>query len=498
MIRRSGYARLFTAAVALGLALGVGVLGSSATGRGRAGDGAEDLSKSYSAVVGKDLTADGSVLFFHQEDLFVDALQHISIVPHQTHDLSVEPTVQLYWIEIPQVEETYGYVGTFTYDDDAVPGGLSTGLNEHGVIIGMNVGYPKEVYSGPDGMLWSDFMKIVLERASTAQEGIEILGWLTETYHNTDDPGQMYVVADPKEGWVFESTPTHWVAKRVPDDGMWIMANRYRVGGEWDLGSPDIVGWAIDNGWYDPYTNGPFNWARYYTRPGREARPYDIMREERSDQILSEAVENGGVTLETVMALMRDHYEGTEYYYDPPHLSPYRNIEISRTVTSVIGHLRSDLPRPIGAMGWISLSPPATTTYLPVYSGITEVAEPAQTGVAYNGLADFDANSAWWSFSIIRRLTQTDWNAFFPTVRRYWGQFESRAIRESSKVESNALEAWVSGDEAAAREILTDFSARTVLDAQAAAYRLRGWLEGECKVIESPWSNNCPPVTSSP
>lgn len=439
---------------------------------------------SYTAMVGKDLTADGSVLFFHQEDLSRYALHHVRVTPRQTHDLRQNPNVQLYWIEIPQVRTTYGYIAGHTFDDDYVPGGLSFGVNEHGVAIGMNVGYPKEPLPDRDGMLWSDFMKIVLERATTAAEAVEILAALTETYHNTDDPGQIFGIADPNEAWVFEASVTRWVAKRVPDDGMWVIANRYTIGTEWDRASEDLVEFAIENGWYDPERDGPFHFSRVYTRDTYDSRrewfpnrPYDYLREARSYDFLAKAAANGGVTVQDVMELMRDHYNGTFLYHDPPHQSPYRNIEISRTVSSIVAQLRSDMPDGVGHLAWITLSPPATTPYLPFHVGITSVAAPVETGVAYNGMADFDPDSAWWSFSVIRDQVEQDWGKYFPIVQNFWRAFEQRVFLQTEQVESLALEAYERGNVEAARAILTDFSARIALEAHAEAHRLRAWLE---------------------
>ena len=438
---------------------------------------------SYTAIVGKDATSDGSVLFFHQEDLGVNSLQHVRVVPRQAHDLEENPMVELYWIEIPQVDSTYAYVGNYTYDDDAIPGGLSGGMNEHGVVIGMNVGYPKEPIPEEDGLLWSDFMQIVLERARTAQEGIEILGWLTEEYHNTDDPGQMYGVADPNEGWIFESTPTRWVAKRVEDDGWWVLANRYTIGTEWDLGSEDIVEFAIDNGWYDPAEDAPFHFARVYTRDTFDRRnewfpnrPYDYLREARSEQFLTDTARNGGISLEDVMTLMRDHYSDTFLYHDPPHQSPYRNIEISRTVASLVGHLQNNQPAELGSVLWMTLSPPATTPYLPFWAGATEIAEPLGVGVAYEGIEDFDPASAWWSFNAVRRMAEQDWGTYFPVVEDFWSSFERRAIAETRLTQTAALELWNQGDEDGARQLLTDFSSELAQEAHTEAHKLREWL----------------------
>lgn len=260
----------------------------------------------------------------------------------------------------------------------------------------------------------------------------------------------------------------------------------------------DHVGPAHDEHWYDPDTDGPFHFALVYTLPGYQAREYDTLRERRSEQVLTAAIKDGGVRLQDVTRLMRDHYEGTPYYFNPPHESPYRNIEISRTVTSVIVHLRDHMPPPLGALAWISLSPPATTTYLPFHQGIRWTGKSARTGVAYDGIEDFDPSSAWWSFSVIRRLTEQNWSRNYPVVRRDWKRFEDRTIAASRDVDQIALKAWRRGDHSLARNVVTRFSAKTLRTAVEAAHRLRGWFEGLCPPPRSPWSTTCPVVTDPP
>lgn len=105
------------------------------------------------------------------------------------------------------------------------------------------------------------------------------------------------------------------------------------------------------------------------------------------------------------------------------------------------------------------------------------MAAPVQTGVAYNGMADFSPNSAWWSFSVIRDQVEQDWNKYFPIVRDFWSAFEQRVWLETQEVEALALEAYERGDVTAARELLTSYAARIAYEAQAEAHKLRLWLE---------------------
>src|SRR5690606_4401618 len=170
-------------------------------------------------------------------------------------------------------------------------------------------------------------------------------------------------------------------------------------------------------------------------------------------------------------------YNDTFLYHDPPHESPHRTIELNRTVASIVGQLRSGMPPAVGALAWISLSPPATTPYLPFHAGITGVASSVQTGVAYNGLDDFAPDSAWWSFRILRPQNDLDWRRYYPIVGDFWSALERRLLLQGPAVEEAALVLWEQGQQEKARQLLTDFSAAVSEEARAEAHRLRRWLE---------------------
>jgi dipeptidase len=86
--------------------------------------------------------------------------------------------------------------------------------------------------------------------------------------------GRTYVVADPYEGWVCALVKgRHWVAQRVPDNMVMTIPNYYSIN-EVDLadtanfmGSPDIISYAVERGWYNPETDGKFIFKKVYSRP---------------------------------------------------------------------------------------------------------------------------------------------------------------------------------------------------------------------------------------
>ena len=169
----------------------------------------QDGQKCTTLIVGKNATADGSVLLGHNEDLGDNSAQHIIVVPRKQH--LPEEEFELYsGGTIPQVEETYAYIATRVFDIDYIPGTITSGINEYQVSIGNNMTYSRDELIPPEGkwslkyngIIWTEFSKIVLERAKTAREAVEIIGWLSEEYGLSGDPGTAFGVADPNEGLV--------------------------------------------------------------------------------------------------------------------------------------------------------------------------------------------------------------------------------------------------------------------------------------------------------
>jgi len=132
------------------------------------------------------------------------------------------------------------------------------------------------------GIAWG-LRRIIAERARTAREGVEIAAQLIDTYGYAAS-GRSYQIVDKDEGWMLQIVyGKHYVAKRVPDDEVAFIPNRYTIH-EVDLedtdnyiASPDLITYAIDRGWYTPAVPGDysdFSFARAYQSGYND---YDVM-----------------------------------------------------------------------------------------------------------------------------------------------------------------------------------------------------------------------------
>jgi dipeptidase len=236
-------------------------------------------------MVGKDASADGSIMTTHTADCGICdwTWRHIPAadypagstrkIYHISQIRTWPPAEGLKWdlylkdftgLEIPQILHTYAFHhGVFGY------------MNEHQLAIGEStIGNVRKIHNPTPAPKMDITMLTLLAmgRCRTAREAIRLMGGLAEKYgYGFLDGGEMLAVADPNEVWVFEImpvgplwTPTSgkpgavWCAQRVPDDEVSVCPNESRIG-EIDLKNPDyfmassnVISFAAEQGLYDP------------------------------------------------------------------------------------------------------------------------------------------------------------------------------------------------------------------------------------------------------
>jgi len=201
---------------------------------------------SYAYYVGRNLTADGSVLLAGTGE---EPSSHwLEIVPRRSYPQGATVTVgaterarlPARLSEIPQVRETFRYI-TMNYTSYAgFPAPITNGgLNEHQVAI-RDVWSPSreelaaltpEDQTGPN---YSDLARLAMERASSAREAVRIMGTLIDRHGYTTYGGNSHLIADPEEGWVvieFAGGQGLWVAERLGPDDVRGRVDDWRGGG---------------------------------------------------------------------------------------------------------------------------------------------------------------------------------------------------------------------------------------------------------------------------
>lgn len=341
-----------------------------------------DASASYGYYVGKNLTADGSVLLGGTGE---EPSSHwLEIVPRQTHPADATITVgatesaslPARLIEIPQVRETFRYI-TMNYTSYAgFPAPLTNGgLNEHQVAI-RDIWSPSRpelvamTPSGQTGPNYSDLARTALERARTAREAVAIIGALIDRHGYTTYGGNSHLIADANEGWVvleFAGGQGLWVAERLGPDDVRVsypgyigdLPGDYREHDDW-MGSPNLISFAVEQGWYAPDSGRSFNVDEVYGLGGSMRHPGT---KHVSPRMIEEELRAlAPVTVEEMMAMVRDP-----------------RIADDHAGYGQVAHLRDDLAHPELGLLWVAPTGSVTAPFVPWWIGTREV--PAEYGL---------------------------------------------------------------------------------------------------------------------
>lgn len=108
--------------------------------------------------------------------------------------------------------------------------GAEHGVNEAGVAIGNESIYTTlDPRSAPPALIGMDLVRLGLERAETAHDAIEVMTTLLERYgqggtgHDVGLIGKdrpywsSFLVADPTDAWILETSGNEWAAEQVHD-----------------------------------------------------------------------------------------------------------------------------------------------------------------------------------------------------------------------------------------------------------------------------------------
>ncbi|HTN88502.1 MAG TPA: C69 family dipeptidase [Sorangium sp.] len=428
-------------------------------------------------LVGKGLTEKGNLLHAHNEDLWFDTAQNLLSEPARTVDPASDE--RFYHVSVPYgVTSTLALMGSYNFNIDNVPGDIGLGINENGVMITTNTGHarPEELGEPPAPFVYSDFIRYALERAQTASEAVDLIGAAVEDHGISGDPGLMFFISDPQEGWLVEATPRHWAAVRCPDDGYLARANRYGITTAGDRRSPTLLSDAIDSGWYEPADPGNpedgFSFRDVYGDPEWNSGPYvdyNKPREEAAQDHLAGLTAGGGkVSAEELLPLLRSHFEGTSHHAEPPHdraedvdytgETARRTVCTARTVISLVAEEDDTLPAGMMARWWTALPAPCTGGYFPIYLAHLGQPFPASyTNAAVDGTPRPDIN-AWWAHAALVSAVDQDYPGRHPGVRAAFDAFESDILGRVTSLEADASALYAAGKAAEADALLNGFT----------------------------------------
>lgn len=468
-------------------------------------------------------TVDGSAITTHNDDSTTDTFR-VKMVPAADWPAgSMRPVLkntdkdEYYQLQapitspgsIPQVPHTYAYVNS-TYSF----------MNEKQVGMGETTISGRRELNNPNG--WFDhveLMRLALERASTAREAVQIMGTFAEKYGYCVT-GECLTVIDPNEVWFFEifgpgalwepgsgKPGAVWAAVRIPDGEIGVSANRSRIGAidindtENVMASPNIFSLAEELGLWDLASGKEFK--VYETYGGNSTSLGSRRREWRVLSLLAPSLNldpwaerypfsvkpDKKVTVQDIMAISRDHYEGTPFdvttnflagpfgnpspYGQPSSARPQGSSGAERTISiqgcnyHTVVVARKWLPDWIGGMTWFGYASPNTTCYTPIYCGSLSLPKSFDTGMRGGQYDFFSKASAWWAFNFIDNFVCQAYNLMIKDVNAVKEAIEGEFFAVQPAIESTAVKLY-EADPKLAQTFITNYTmtcANRVVDA---------------------------------
>jgi dipeptidase len=416
--------------------------------------------------------------------------------------------------QIKQVRQTYTVVGNINEHQLAIAETTFGGLTELETQSGAIMDYGSLIY-------------VTLQRAKNAREAVKIMAELVEEYGYYSS-GESFSISDPEEVWIMEligkgegEKGAVWVAKRIPDGYISGHANQARIrtfplanrrtsitSKQFDrLFNPqvevvyahDVISFARSKGFFtgkdadfsfsDIYAPVEFGGARFC-----EARVWTMFRQvhDDMDQYLDYAMghnlsnrmplwikPNRKISLEDMMAFMRDAYEGTPLDMTKdmgagPYKKPYRWRPLTWKVDDVmycheravatqqsgfvfVAQSRSWLPNPIGGILWFGVDDAKSTVFVPMYCSVTEV--PLAFAEGNGAMMEWSETAAFWIFNQVAHLAYMRYDSTIVDIQKVQKELESKFIAYTPAIDIAAHELY-KVDPALAVNFLTEYSVK--------------------------------------
>jgi len=451
---------------------------------------------SYGFYVGKNLTADGSVLLGGTGE---EVSGHwLEIVPRRQHPegstvtvgVTGEASIPGELTKIPQVRETFKYLSMNYSDYQGFPAPLTNGgLNEHGVAI-------RDIWSSSraelvrmtprpqHGPQYSDLARMALERARTAREAVEIIGRLIDQHGYSTYGGNSHLIADKDEGWVvlqFAGGKGLWVAERLGPDDVRVSYPGYigEIPADYrrspdHMGSANLIDFAVEQGWYDPSAGKPFNVHAVYSRqdlPMRSGAKFWA-----TEAIEAELRAQAPVTPAKMMRMVRDP-----------------RIADEEAGYGQVAHLRGDV-RPELNLVWVAPTGSVAAPFIPWHLGATEV--PPEYGIhryLYRDAAATFLNPAYanqegteFAGRLFKRLlyhTCSRPQEFLPEVTQALEAFERGMLEEIALVQDTAETLYAAGRPELGARYLDLFSTTRAAEGMDLGRALLASVEARTKLL---------------
>lgn len=397
--------------------------------------------------VGKDVSADGSIIIGRCEDIgaVYDKLQ--TYVP--ASDVAGRTMDDINGFSYPLPAHTHGY--TQMEDYPAAGDGLYAAVcvNDVSVSITGTVsasGCAAWKEADPrisEGLREAVLPALAAATASTAKEAVDVLCKAVDTYGSAE--GNVILIADQQEAWILEIYGgKHYVAMKLPDDQVAVFGNHFMIGA---IDPEDTENFVVSEGFVETLEEAGLTKK---DEDGKVLAAQSVCDGTRSDgnnlrnwggmNLLAPSIAgeydsdtfypllytpDAKVTLQDVFAVYRCRYEGTPYDLSLEGQGSNRAIAVSGTPDTHVIQLFADMPAAHAAVNWLAFTGAEHSVFIPEIAGITEL--PAAFGV---NAPSYSTDSAYWAFKRICGLADTNRELYSEGVQNFWKLQEDAFIAQ--------------------------------------------------------------------
>ncbi|MCL6104841.1 MAG: C69 family dipeptidase [Actinobacteria bacterium] len=322
--------------------------------------------------------------------------------------------------------------------------GAEHGINAHKVAIGNEKVYTvDDPYQAAPALIGMDLVRLGLERSVSALQAVNEITALIERYgqggvadKNANEPyWSSFLIADPNEAWVLETSSVTWAAKRIGIDGTGgaAISNRLTLCSDWDMASDNISTGSDFNRWRSPDAPTAHADVRLAASHSFLASPEAVF-----------CADSEVITAAAFVAYLRDHGSGPwgnpmqegENPAPPPALSLPDGTGVSicmhiRSYQATTAAMVAFLPSQNDQMpkAWVAMGSPCCSVFMPVLSTIS--------------IPDIlTKESTWQRFDLLRQLVEDD-PPSIERVRAVLAPLERSLWEEASQL-GNSAQQWYS------------------------------------------------------
>ena len=409
--------------------------------------------------VGKGASDDGTIMIARSNDSPGVLGNHVEITEGKDEDGRRLPVnnARTVFEQLPEV--TYHYITTPWFDstcaatDQANDAAVCT--NEKGVAMTMSVtGFSNEAVlkADPlvkDGLTENTANDLVVCNADSAREATENLLGLIDTYGSSET--NIALITDQNETWYIEMYSGHqYAAVKLPENKVSVFGNEFQLEYVSDYEdsflSPELESLAVDKGFAVYGENQELNLLSTYSGP-KTVKDYCHMRTWIGHQILAPSiykydydknaiyplcfVPDHKVSVQDVMEVLRNRYEGTSYCPDEKNLKDILTIGTETAISVHIVQVYPDLPADICSVLWESSGPAIYGVFVPISNVALTVSDPYGRNQSAKEQGVFDTDHyPYYRFKELSTICAQKKNCqvYGKPVREYWHGVETAMI----------------------------------------------------------------------